>query len=177
MLFRSLLTMIGLLLVMAPGSAAAGGRERPKWGDGGAWGIYVDPNASNRCYAVCSLRGGITMLISVRPDGGLDLAIGSGSWHFAQPGKTYRLTFVFGNDATYEEALEGVDIGVAVVLSKGGMSAAFQSDFMAATSLLVYHQGSLIGMVSLPDSYDAVTQLRTCDASVAGTDYSDPSLR
>jgi hypothetical protein len=58
------------------------------------------------------------------------------------------------------------------------MTAAFLTDFMEKTSLLVYHRDSLIASVLLVDTYNAVTQLKTCNASVAGTtDYSDPSLR
>ena len=77
------------------------------------------------------------------------------------------------------KALEtGFAAGLAVALSKAEMSAAFLSDFMEKTSLLVYYQGSLIAAMVLSDTYDAVTQLRTCNASVAGLpDYSDPSLR
>ena len=118
------------------------------------------------------------MRIAVRPDGGLHFAIARSSWQFAEVGKTYRIKFVFGNDKTYEEEFEAVAGGSVVVLVNPRMSAAFLSDFMEKTSLLVYHRGSLIAPVVLLDTYDAVTQLRTCDASVAGMpDSSDPSLR
>lgn len=177
MLFRPLLLMIVLLLGIVAGPAAAENHDKPKWGEGGSWGIYVDTNAGNVCYAVRGFRGGIGMLIAVRSDGGLTFAIARDSWHFAEAGETYRLKFVFGNDTTYEEELEAVAMESAVALATSGMSAAFLTDFMEATSLLVYHQGSLIAPVLLLDTYDAVTQLKTCNASVAGTtDYSDPSL-
>ena len=178
MLFRPLLLMIVLLLGSVAGPATAENRDKPKWGEGGSWGIYVDTNAGNVCYAVRGFRGGIGMLVAVRSDGGFTFAIARDSWHFAEAGETYRLKFVFGNGTTYEEELEGVAMDSAVALSKSGMSAAFLSDFMEKTSLLVYYQGSLIAPVLLLDTYDAVTQLRTCNASVGGMpDSSDPSLR
>ena len=178
MLFRTLLLMTVLLLGIVAGPAAAENRDKPKWGEGGSWEIYVDINAGNVCYAVRGFPGGTAMLIFVGSDGGLDFVIARDSWHFAEPGKGYRLKFVFGNDTTYEEVLKAVAIDSAVALSKAEMSAAFLSDFMEKTSLLVYYQGSLIAAMVLSDTYDAVTQLRTCDASVAGLpDYSDPSLR
>jgi len=177
MLFRTLLLMTVLLLAIVAGPAAAEDRDRPKWRKGGSWGIYVDPHAHNPCYAVRGFGAGTAMLISVRSDGGLDLAVARDTWHFAA-GETYRLKFVFGNDTTYEEEMEAVTIDAAVALFKSGMSAAFLSDFMKKTSLRVYHQRSLIASVLLLDAYDAVAQLRTCNASVAGLpDYSDPSLR
>jgi hypothetical protein len=177
MLFRTLLLVSALLLGPPTGPAAADDSDRPKWGAGGSWDIYVDPNAGNACYAVRTFLGGTAMLISVRPDGGLDFVIGHDSWQFAETGETYRLKFVFGNDKTYEEELEAVALSSAVVLANR-MSAAFLSDFMETTSLLVYHQGSLIAPVLLLDTYEAVTQLRTCDASAPGMiDPSDPSLR
>jgi len=177
MLFRTLLLMTVLLLGIVAGPAAAENRDRPKSRKGGSWGIYVDPHAHNPCYAVRGFGAGTGMLISVRSDGGLDFAIARDTWHFAA-GETYRLKFVFGNDTTYEEEMEAVTIDAAVALFKSGMSAAFLSDFMEKTSLLVYYQGSLIAAMVLSDTYDAVTQLRTCNASVAGLpDCSDPSLR
>jgi hypothetical protein len=176
--FKTLSLMIVLLLGIVAGPAAAETADKPKWGESGSWSIYVDINAGNVCYAVRGFRGGIAMLVAVRSDGGLDLAIASDSWHFAEAGETYRLKFVFGNNTTYEEELEAVALDSAVALSASGMSAAFLSDFMEKTSLDVYHQGSLIAPVLLLDTYDAVTQLRTCSASVAGApDFSDPSLR
>ena len=48
------------------------------------------------------------MLVAVLPDGGLFFRIAGDSWHFAEAGETYLLKFVFGNDSTYEEELEGV---------------------------------------------------------------------
>ena len=178
MLFRTLLLMTVLLLGIVAGPAAAENRDKPKWGEGGSWGIYVDTNAGNVCYAVRGFPGGTAMLISVGSDGGLDFSIARDSWHFAEPGKGYRLKFVFGNDTTYEEEMEAVTIDAAVALFKSGMSAAFLSDFIKKTSLRVYHQRSLIASVLLLDAYDAVAQLRTCSASVAGkADFSDPSLR
>lgn len=178
MLFRPLLLMIVLLLGIVAGPAAAENRDKPKWGEGGSWGIYVDTNAGNVCYAVRGFRGGIGMLIAVRSDGGLFFRIAGDSWHFAEAEETYRLKFVFGNDTTYEEELVAVAMDSAVALSTSAMSAAFLSDFMEKTSLLVYYEGSLIAPVLLLDTYAAVTQLRTCNASVAGLpDYSDPSLR
>ena len=177
MLFRTLLLMTVLLLAIVAGPAAAEDRDRPKWRKGGSWGIYVDPHAHNPCYAVRGFGAGTAMLISVRSDGGLDFAIARDTWHFAA-GETYRLKFVFGNDTTYEEVLTAVAMDSAIALSKAEMSAAFLSDFMEKTSLLVYYQGSLIAAMVLSDTYDAVTQLRTCNASVSGLpDYSDPSLR
>lgn len=158
------------------GPAAAEDGDRPKWWEGGLWDIYIDRNFGNACYAVRSFLGGIATLMSVRPDGGLDFVIGRDSWQFAEPGKTFLLKFVFGNGATYEEELEAVAAGPEVVLSSR-MSAAFLSDFMEKTSLLVYYQGSLIAPMLLLDTYEAVTQLRTCDASAPGMiDPRDPSL-
>jgi hypothetical protein len=178
MLFRTLFSMIVLLTGIVAGPAAAENRDKPKWGEGGSWGIYVDTNADNVCYAVRGFRGGIGMLFAVQPDGGLTFAIARDGWRFAEAGKTYRLKFVFGNDTTYEEELEGVAMESVVALATSGMSAAFLSDFMETTSLLVYHEGSLIAPVLLTDTYGAVAQLRTCNASVAGgPDFSDPSLR
>ena len=178
MLFRTLLLVSALLLGMPTCPAAADDSDRPKWGAGGSWDIYVDPKFGNACYAVRTFLGGTAMLVSVRPDGGLDFVIGHDSWQFAETGKTYRLKFVFGNEKTYEEELEAVALSSAVVLTKPRMSATFLSDFMEKTSLLVYHQGSLIASVLLLDTYEAVTQLRTCDASAPGMiDHSDPSLR
>jgi hypothetical protein len=175
---RTLLLMIVLLLGVGAGPAAAENHDKPKWGEGGSWDIYVDTNAGDVCYAVRGFRGGIGMLVAVLPDGGLFFRIAGDSWHFAEAGETYLLKFVFGNDSTYEEELEGVAMESAVALSTSRMSAAFLTDFMEATSLLVYHQGSLIAPVLLLDTYDSVTQLRTCNASVAGMpDDSDPSLR
>lgn len=178
MLFRTSLLMIVLLLGIVAGPAAAENRDKPKWGEGGSWGIYVDKNAGNVCYAVRSFRGGIGMLIAVRSDGGFTFAIARDSWHFAEAGETYRLKFVFGSDTTYEEELEGVAMESAVALATSGMSAAFLSDFIKKTSLRIYHRDALIAPVLLLDTYDAVTQLRTCNASVAGgPDFSDPSHR
>ena len=100
------------------------------------------------------------------------------SWRFVEAGKTYRLKFVFGNGRTYEEELEAVAMGSAIALVNARMSAAFVSDFMEKTSLLVYHRGSLVAPLVLLDTYDAVTQLRTCNASAPGAqDSSDPSLQ
>ena len=139
MLFRTLLLMPLVLLGIVARPAAAENRDKPKWGEGGSWGIYVDINAGNVCYAVRGFPGGTAMLISVRSDGGLGFAIASDSWHFAEAGETYRLKFVFGNSTTYKEELEAVAMDSAVALSTSGMSAAFLSDFMEKTSLLVYH--------------------------------------
>jgi hypothetical protein len=175
---RTLSAMIVLLFGVVAGPAAADNRDKLRWGKGGSWGIYVDTTAGNVCYAVRGFPGGTGILASVRSDGGLQLAIASGRWHFAEPGETYRLKFVFGNGTTYEEELEAVAMDSAVALSASEMSAAFLSDFMKKTSLLVYHRDALIASVLLPDTYYAVTQLRTCNASVAGgPDFSDPSLR
>jgi len=177
MLFRTLLLMTVLLLGIVAGPAAAEDRDRSKWRKGGSWGIYVDPQARNPCYAVRGFGAGTAMLISMRSDGGLDFAIARDTWHFAA-GETYRLKFVFGNDTTYEEEVEALTIDGAVALFKSGISAAFLSDFMKKTSLRVYYQRSLIASVLLLDASAAVAQLRTCNASVAGLpDYSDPSLR
>jgi hypothetical protein len=175
--FKTLSLMIVLLASIVAGPAAAEDRHRPKSGEGGSWGIYVDPHARNPCYVVRAFRGGTAMFISVGSDGRHDFAIARDSWRFAEAGETYRLKFVFGNGTTHEEELEAVTTGSVVALSKSGMSAAFLSDFMEKTSLRVYHRDSLIAPVLPLDSSAAVTQLRTC-ASVAGQpDYSDPSLR
>jgi hypothetical protein len=177
MLFRTLLLVSALLLGTPTAPAAADDSDRPKWGAGGSWDIYVDPNVGNACHAIRVFPGGPVMRIAVRSDGGLDFVIARDSWQFAEAGKTYRLKFVFGNDKTYEEELEAVALSSAVVLANR-MSAAFLSDFMEKTSLLVYHQGSLIAPVLLLDTYEAVTQLRTCNAAAPGMiDPSDPSLR
>ena len=166
MLFRIPL-LVTLLLVGTPsGSAAAGDDDKPKWGEAGVWDIFVDTNRGNRCYATSGSLGA-AMLISIRPDGDLDFVIGHESWQFAEAGKAYRLKFVFGNETTYEEELEGVALESAVVLGSQ-MSPAFLSDFMQRTILLVYHEGSLIAPVLLRDTYEVVTQLRTCAASAAG---------
>jgi hypothetical protein len=176
--FKTLALTIVLLLGVVAGPAAAEKRDKPKSGEGGSWGVYVDTTASNPCYAVRGFRGGIGMLIAVRSDGGLTFAIARDSWHFAKPGETHRLKFVFGNDTTYEEELEAIAVDSAVALFKSGMSAAFLSDFMKKTSLRVYHQRSLVASLLLLDASDAVARLRTCNASVAGLpDYSDPSFR
>jgi hypothetical protein len=39
---------------------------------------------------------------------------------------------------------------------------------MQRTILLVYHQESEIALVLLLDTYEAVTRLRSCDASASG---------
>lgn len=178
MSLRTLLLMGALLLGVSAAPATAENRGPEKWGEGGLWDIYAVPVAGNGCYAIRLFLSGTVMRIAVRSDGGLHFAIARNSWQFAEAGKTYRMTFVFGNGRTYEEELEAVAMGSAVVLMKPRMSAAFLSDFVDKTSLLVYHRGSLIAPVVLLDTYDAVTQLKTCNASVAGLpDYSDPSLR
>ena len=178
MSLRTLLLTAALLMGAAAAPATAEGRGPEKWGEGGLWDIYVEPGAGNGCYATRLFLSGTVMRIAVRSDGGLHFAIARSSWQFAEVGKTYRMKFVFGNGRAYEEELEAVAAGSAIVLVKPRMSAAFLSDFMERTSLLVYHRGSLIAPVVLLDTYDAVTQLRTCDASVAGMpDYSDPSFR
>jgi hypothetical protein len=167
--------MIALLSGMLSGPAAANDDDKPKWGEAGVWDIFVDTNYGNRCFATTGSLGA-AMLISVRPDGDLDFVIGHDSWQFAQAGQTYRLKFVFANETTYEEELEGVALESAVVLG-GQMSAAFLSDFMQRTILLVYHQDSLIAPVSLRDTYEVVTRLRSCDASTRGMmDPSNPSV-
>ena len=118
------------------------------------------------------------MLIAVRGDGGFTFAIARDSWHFARPGETHRLKFVFGNDTTYEAELEAVAMNSAVAFAMSGMSDAFLADFMKKTSLRGYRERSLIASVLLLDTHRAVTQVRTCNASVAGgPDCSDPSLR
>jgi hypothetical protein len=175
MLFRILLLMALSLLGMPIGPAAADDADPPKWGEAGSWEIFVDSNHGNRCYATSGALG-VAMLISNRPDGDLDFVIGHDSWQFAKVGETYRLKFVFGNKTTYEEDLEGVALESAVVLG-APMSAAFLSDFMQRTILLVYHQESEIALVLLLDTYEAVTQLRICDASAAGvTGPTGPSV-
>ena len=178
MSLRTWLLTAALLMSAVAAPATAEGRAPEKWGQGGLWDIYAEPGEGNGCYATRLFLSGTVMRIAVRPDGGLHFAIARGSWQFAEVGKTYRMTFVFGNGRTYEEELEAIAIGAVTVLVIPRMSAAFLSDFTAKTSLLVYHRGSLIAPVVLLDTYDAVTQLKTCNASVAGTpDYSDPSLR
>lgn len=177
MLFRTLLLMAVFLLGALTGPAAADDGDRPKWGEAGSWEIYVDPRFGNACYAVASLFHGVVMLISVRPDGGLHFVIAHDRLQFAEVGQTYRLKFVFANDATYEEEMEAVALPAAVVLANW-MSAAFLSDFMERTIMLVYYRGSLIAPVLLLDTHEAVTRLRICDASAPGTiDPSDPALR
>jgi hypothetical protein len=178
MSLKTLLLMVGLALGASAAPATAEGRGPEKWGEGGLWNIYVEPVAGNGCYATRVFLSGTVMRIAVRPDGGLHFLMARSSWQFAEVGKTYRMKFVFGNDRTYEEELEAVAVGSVVVLVKPRMSAAFLSDFMEKTSLLVYYRGSLIAPVLLLDTYDAVTQLRTCNASVSGMpDSSDPAFR
>ncbi len=152
MLLRTLLLMTVLLLGIVAGPAAAENRDKPKWGKGGSWDIYVDKNAGNVCYAVRGFRGGIGILIAIRSDGGLTFAIARDSWHFVEAGETYRLKFVFGSNTTYEEELEAVAMESAVALATSGMSAAFLSDFMKKTSLHVYHRDALIAPVLLLDT-------------------------
>jgi len=167
-----------VLLGASAAPATAEGRGPGKWGQGGLWDIYAEPGEGNGCYATRLFLSGTVMRIAVRSDGGLHFAIARGSWQFAEVGKTYRMKFVFGNGRTYEEELEAVAVGSVTVLVKPRMSAAFLSDFTEKTSLLVQYRGSLIVPVLLLDTYDAVTQLRTCNASVAGMpDPSDPSFR
>jgi hypothetical protein len=178
MSLRTLLLTAALLIGVAAAPAAAEGRAPEKWGEGGLWEIYAGPVAGNGCYATRLFFSGAMMRVAVRPDGGLHLMMARGSWQFAEVGKTYRLKFVFGNGRAYEEELEAVAAGSMTVLVNPRMSAAFVSDFMERTSLLVYHRGSLIAPLVLLDTYDAITQLKTCNASVAGTlDFSDPSSR
>ena len=174
MLLRIMSLMAGLLLA-AP--AAAEGRGPAMWGEGGLWEIYAPPGR-NGCFATQLFLSGTVMRIGVRADGGLDLLMARSSWRFAEAGKTYRLKFVFGNGRTYEEELEAVAMGSTIALVNARMSAAFVADFMEKTSLLVYHRGSLVAPLVLLDTYDAVTQLRTCNASAPGAqDSSDPSLQ
>lgn len=178
MSLRTWLLMAAMLLGASAAPATAEGRGPQKWGEGGLWDIYAEPGEGNGCHAIRSFLSGAVMRIAVRPDGGLRFAIARRSWQFAEAGKTYRMKFVFGNGRTYEEELEAVAVGSVTVLVTPRMSAAFLSDFMERTSLLVYHRGSLLAPVVLLDTYDAVTQLRTCNGSVAGMpDSSDPSLR
>ncbi len=178
MALRTLSLAAALLLGAAAVPATAEGRGLEKWGQGGLWDIYVEPGEGNGCYATRLFLSGTVMRIAVRSDGGLHFAIARGSWQFAEVGKTYLMKFVFGNGRTYEEELEAVAVGSVTVLVMPRMSAAFLSDFREKTSLLVYHRGSLVAPVVLLDTYDAVTQLRTCNASVAGMpDPSDPSFR
>ena len=172
---RTLLLMAAMLLSVP---AAADGRRLEKWGEGGLWDVYAGPVTNNGCYATRQFPNGTAMRIAVQSDGGLHFTIAHSSWQFVEVGKAYRMKFVFGNGRTYEEDLEAVAAGSVFVLVKPRMSAAFLSDFMEKTSLLVHYRDSHIAPVLLSDTYDAVTQLRTCNASVAGTpDYSDPSLR
>lgn len=178
MSLRTWLLTAAMLLGASAAPAAAEGRGPQKWGEGGLWDIYAEPGDGNGCYATRSFFSGAVMRIAVRSDGGLHFAIARRSWQFVEVGKTYRLKFVFGNGRTYEQELEAVAAGSVIVLVTPRMGAAFVSDFMERTSLLVYHRGSLIAPVVLLDTYDAVTELRTCNASVAGMpDSSDPSLR
>jgi hypothetical protein len=164
-LFRTPLLVSLLLLGMAGVAAADDDADPPKWGEAGAWEIFVDTRYGNRCYATTGSLGA-AMLVSLRPDGDLDFVIDHESWRFAEEGKTYRLKFVFGNGTTYEEELEGVALESAVVL-RSQMSPAFLSDFMQRTILLVYHQESEIGLVLLLDTHEVVGRLRTCDASAS----------
>jgi hypothetical protein len=178
MSLRTWLATAAVLLGASAAPATAEGRGPEKWGQGGLWDIYAEPGEGNGCYATRLFLSGTVMRIAVRSDGGLHFAIARGSWQFAEVGKTYRMKFVFGNGRTYEEELEAVAVGSVTVLVKPRMSAAFLSDFTEKTSLLVQYRGSLIVPVLLLDTYDAVTQLRTCNASVAGMpDPSDPSFR
>jgi len=178
MSLRTWLATAAVLLGASAAPATAEGRGPEKWGQGGLWDIYAEPGEGNGCYATRLFLSGTVMRIAVRSDGGLHFAIARGSWQFAEVGKTYRMKFVFGNGRTYEEELEAVAVGSVTVLVKPRMSAAFLSDFTEKTSLLVQYRGSLIVPVLLLDTYDAVTLLRTCNASVAGMpDPSDPSLR
>ena len=178
MSLRTWLLTAALLMGAAAAPATAENRGPEKWGEGGLWDIYVEPATANGCYATRLFLSGTVMRIAVRSDGGLHFTMARSSWQFAELGKTYRIKFVFGNGRAYEEEFEAVAGSSAVVLVNPRMSAAFLSDFMDRTSLLVYHRGSLIAPVVLLDTHDVVTQLRTCDASVAGLpDYSDPSLR
>lgn len=176
MLFRTLLLMtVWLFGVIGP--AAAGDRDRSRWGKGGSWDIHVDPDADNPCYAVRGFFGGTAMLISVRSDG-LAFAIGRDGWRFAEAGKAYRLKFMFGNDAAYEEEFEAVAMGSGVALWKSRMSAAFLSDLREKTNLRVYHQGSLIASVLLLDADQALTHLRACNAAIPGMiDPTNPAFR
>jgi hypothetical protein len=175
MLSRAM-SLMAALLFAAP--VAAEGRGPAVWGEGGLWEIYAAPPGGNRCFATRLFLSGTVMRIGVRGDGGLDLLMARGSWRFAEAGKTYRLKFVFGNGRTYEEELEAVAMGQTIALVQPRMSAAFVADFMEKTSLLVYHRGSLVAPLVLLDTDEAVTQLRTCNASAPGTqDSSNPSLR
>lgn len=171
-----IVSLMTALLAAAP--AAAEGRRAAMWGEAGLWEIYADPLGRNGCFAARLFLSGAVMRIRVRADGGLELLIARGSWQFANAGKTYRLKFVFGNGRAYEEELEAVAMGSTIALVKPRMSAAFMADFMEKTSLLVYHRGSLVAPLVLLDTDDAITQLRTCNASAPGArDLSDPSMR
>jgi|EndMetStandDraft_4_1072995.scaffolds.fasta_scaffold260884_2 hypothetical protein len=175
---RTLLAMVALLLGVMAVPVAAGDHKLPKWGEGAVWEIYVDPVPENGCYATRFFLSGAAMRIALRPDGDLHLAMGRSDWQFAEPGKTYRMKFVFGNGKTYEEDFDAVAVGSVTVLVRPTMSAAFVSDFMEKTSLVIYHRDSRVATVLLLDTYEAVTQLRTCNASRSGAvDPSDPSLR
>ena len=96
--FKTLSLMIVLLLGVVAGPAAAEKRDKPKWGKGGSWGIYVGTNAGNVCYAVRGFPGGTGILVSVRSDGGLHVAIANESWHFAEPGQTRQRQLDVGRD-------------------------------------------------------------------------------
>jgi len=163
------LMVAALLLGVAATPATAERRGPGKRGQAGLRDIHVEPGVGN--------GSGIVMRIAVRPDGGLYVAVAGSRWQFVEEGKTYRMKFVFGNGRTYEEELKAAAVGSEIVLVKPRMSAAFLSDFMEKTSLLVRYRDSRSEPVLLSDTYDTVTQLRTCNASVAGrTGYSDPSL-
>jgi hypothetical protein len=164
------LMVAALLLGVAATPATAERRSPGKRGHGGLRDIHVEPGVGN--------GSGTVMRIAVRPDGGLYVAIAGSSWQFVEEGKTYRMKFVFGNGRAYEEELKAADVGSEIVLVRPRMSAAFLPDFMEKTSLRVHCRDSLIEPVLLSDTYDAVTQLRTCNASIAGAPgFSDPSLR
>jgi hypothetical protein len=175
---KTLLAMVALLLGVLAAPAAAGDQKPPLWGKGGVWEIYVDPVSENGCYATRFFLSGAAMRIALRPDGGFRLAMGRSDWQFAEAGKTYRMKFVFDNGRTYEEEFDAVAVGSVTVLVRPTMSAAFVADFMEKTSLAIYHRGSRVAFVLLLDTFDAVTQLKTCNASRPGAvDPSDPSLR
>ncbi len=172
------LMVTALLLGVAAVPATVERRSPGKRGQGGRRDPYVEPGGGNGCCATREFPSETMMRIAVRPDGGLYLAVTGRSWQFVAEGKTCRMKFVFGNGGTYEEELEAAAVGSEIVLVKPRMSAAFLADFMEKTSLVVHHRASLIAPVSLSDTYDAVSQLGTCNASVAGMpDPSDPSFR
>ena len=138
------------------------------WGKVGGWQIRVDRSIGDGCFALQGYRDGSVLRLGFdMTRKAIYLVLGNGNWRSIELGKLYHIDFVFDGAARYSGDFRGVRLGRAVFLAGTSLSFDFTRDFMERNAVRIYYRGTLIGNLSLRDTYAAVGEVLHCQQEIA----------